>query len=63
MRLVRRDESVLEVYLGRFIFLPFIFLNATGDSPFYNKQGMILHENRLLADDSCILSCLIFFEK
>ena len=25
-----------------------------------NKLGMIFHENRLLADDSHVISCLIF---
>ena len=34
MRLVRRDESVLEVYLGRSILSLFQFLNATVDSLF-----------------------------
>ena len=28
-----------------------------------NKYGMIFHENRLLADDSHEISCLIFFSK
>ena len=37
--------------------------NFAAFSKITNKAGVIFHENRLLADDSRVISCLIFFSE